>query len=341
MNRVHWLIFMICICATLKGQTSITIKTEQPGVLKTQIANIETVENLTVKGYLNETDFKVMKNMVNQGNLKHIDIFDCSIISEPEVLNNIVPVNAFTNCSKLVSIKLPKNILGIADFAFMGCENLTNIEFPSTLKSIGARSFESCITLTEVILPNSVERIANSFGLCKNLKKVTLSDNLLYLGDGAFNSCKLTNIVLPEYLEFIGIYCFSGCNLKFVYSKMPTPIDAKNAFDFAISKNSILYVPIGTIDNYKWDVEGWNNFKYIYEYDGTDVSNEKIEINHINFSTTPTGISIKCNNPVDIIIYDIQGNRECVKKRFTNGFICLPKGIHILKSNEQSYKIYI
>lgn len=327
--------------SSIWGQSKIAIETKGPGELLSLIENIESIETLSVKGFLNEADFKVMNNMVQISKLRYIDIYNCSITVEPSIDNNKIPNSAFENCKKLMSIKLPSSTVYIGDFAFMGCENLNEIDFPNSLIGIGARSFHYCYSLKEIILPNSVKQIGNSFMECKNLEKVVLSDNLSYIGNGAFDGCKLTNIVLPESLEDIGIYCFSGCNLKYVYSKKKQPIDAKYAFDHSIDENSVLYVPKGSIESYKWSVEGWNNFKHIYEYNEANVSNEKINTNHMKFTTTPNGISIQCNNPTDIMIYDIQGKIEYNKKKITNGFIYLPKGIHILKSSDQSIKISI
>lgn len=52
-----------------------------------------------------------------------------------------------------------------------------------------------------------------AFGGCKNLRDVSLPSKLTLLGSGAFSSCPIQYIEIPETVEEIGVSTFSNCNL--------------------------------------------------------------------------------------------------------------------------------
>ena len=54
-----------------------------------------------------------------------------------------IPSSAFSDCSELLSIKLPDNIISINDNAFVRCQSLREIHIPANIESIGYRAFRS------------------------------------------------------------------------------------------------------------------------------------------------------------------------------------------------------
>ena len=84
-------------------------------------------------------------------------------------------------------------------------------------KIIENHQYEGC-HYTRVFVPNRVKEIQNNaFRNCKNLKEVVFEARsvLKKIGNYAFDGCKnLRNIRLPDGLETIGVYCFSGCGLE-------------------------------------------------------------------------------------------------------------------------------
>jgi len=66
-----------------------------------------------------------------------------------------IPSSAFSDCSELLSIKLPDNIISINDNAFVRCQSLREIHIPANIESIGYRAFRSCKKLATVIFEKS------------------------------------------------------------------------------------------------------------------------------------------------------------------------------------------
>ena len=57
------------------------------------------------------------------------------------------------------TVKIPENVMGIADSAFKDCTSLTNIEIPEGVKSIGGDAFAGCTSLTNIKIPKGVKHI--------------------------------------------------------------------------------------------------------------------------------------------------------------------------------------
>lgn len=80
--------------------------------------------------------------------------------------------NMFTQCYKLMSVKLPQNIDRIGEGMFQNCGMLAGVEIPQGAESIGGNAFSSCSGMSVVIIPDSVTTI----------------------GIAAFSACPLTDI---------------------------------------------------------------------------------------------------------------------------------------------------
>lgn len=78
--------------------------------------------------------------------------------------------NAFSNCTKLKSVKIPNSVKSIGASAFSGCSNLMFANIPNLVTSIESSTFSGCSNLSSVIIGSGVTSIAyNAFG---NLTKV-------------------------------------------------------------------------------------------------------------------------------------------------------------------------
>lgn len=80
--------------------------------------------------------------------------------------------NMFTQCYKLMSVKLPQNIDRIGEGMFLDCLMLAGVEIPRGAESIGGHAFSSCSGMSVVVIPDSVTTI----------------------GIAAFSACPLTDI---------------------------------------------------------------------------------------------------------------------------------------------------
>ena len=138
-------------------------------------------------------------------------------------------------CYKVNSIRLPKTIRRIGEYAFYG-SGITDISLPDSLEEIGANAFsdlklESIVipdgvkvignyaffyneSLTSVTLPAHLERIGESaFSFCTNLTSIALPSTLKSIGESAFSNSGLTSVTLPEGVEEIGDWAFCGTKL--------------------------------------------------------------------------------------------------------------------------------
>ncbi len=112
--------------------------------------------------------------------------------------------NAFSYCSNMSSIMLPKSVTSIGYFAFDGCESLASITIPSRVTIIDDHAFYGCSSLTEITLPEGLIEIRNqAFAGCRSLTSVTLPESLRILN--GFDQCpNLTNINIPSGVIEIG-----------------------------------------------------------------------------------------------------------------------------------------
>lgn len=162
--------------------------------------------------------------------------------------------------TKLINIIIPNNVTSIGDECFQNCESLENIVLGENIESIGKRAFYWCTSLTKIKLPKKLKKI-NEYLLsdCRNLKELEMPSELERIEDRAFESTKITEITIPDTVNYIGHYAFNNnSQLKKIY------IPAKEV-------DSISYAPWGASSACViWkstilvkDAQG--NDKYVYE----------------------------------------------------------------------------
>ncbi len=153
---------------------------------------------------------------------------------------------AFSYCSELTSVVIPKSVTSINVQAFSGCNSLSSIVvasdnptydsrencnaiirtasnelivgcqntvIPNTVTSIGERAFYECSSLTEIVIPNSVISIdKQAFRYCSSLSSISISNSVTSIGDYAFSGCTgLTSVNIPNSVTTFGTYVFYNC----------------------------------------------------------------------------------------------------------------------------------
>ena len=215
--------------------------------------------------------------------------------------------HAFADCSSLTSITIPNSVTRIGNNAFYECDGLISVTIDSGVTGIGNYSFAYCRALTSVTIPNSVTGIGGyAFAGCSSLTSITIPNSVSRITGHAFYGCSsLASITIPNSVTYIGRNAFDNCDIPIVISLIENPftITGKESDDRTFSrntfKNSILYVPKGTIDKYK-TTEGWKNFAYIVE-------------------GIPSGINVvECPKSNNTRIYDLNGVRLLEPKKGVN-----------------------
>ena len=209
------------------SQTKRTITNVVAGTLPTLISEEEkyNIEELTITGELNGTDFRLLRDMAGNnylgkktnGRLRELDISgirfalggdfflesqsvsfvdNASISSSGMIQATVnsseeVPNYLFAGCL-LQSVKLPENVVAIGRDAFAGCELLSSITIPNSVRYIGVHAFLRCYNLPSLLIPKAVETIASSaFDNCSYLQSIVVEE-----GNSVYDSRDNCNAVI-------------------------------------------------------------------------------------------------------------------------------------------------
>ena len=165
-------------------------------------------------------------------------------------------------------IIIPASVENIGRYAFMGMDDLPVFEIQGSLKAIDTGAFAECSMLS-FPLPNSLERLgAWAFSGC-DLDNVTIPPKIetipkgcfqncfsfneesfahvKHIEDMAFESCFVNEINLPEGVETIGRYAFTGVSFIHLPASL-REIDKGFFLDEEWENQSIPYVEVA-IDN--------------------------------------------------------------------------------------------
>ena len=97
---------------------------------------------------------------------------------------------AFSNCSKLKSVVLPKGLKELKKSLFSGCSALEAISIPDSVKTLGEGVFSGCAALKEVKIPGEVTVIPkNAFSGCAALESVSIPASVTAIKEAAFDRC--------------------------------------------------------------------------------------------------------------------------------------------------------
>ena len=183
----------------------------------------------------------------------YVDYETVTELDIPETINGTTITgifdSAFSRCSELKSVAIPKGVTSIGGSAFSGCIRLETIYYkgnlqnwceisglsnmmspswtlhidgkkvegelviPDGVTSIGSFAFSYCKGLTSVTIPNSVTSIGGgAFYNCAGLTSVTIGNSVTSIGDFAFYNCtRLASVTIPDSVTSIGGSAFSGC----------------------------------------------------------------------------------------------------------------------------------
>ena len=179
------------------------------------------------------TDIAIPKSVTRIGNR----VFeDCESLTSIKMPDSIVSIgdNAFAKCKALIDITVPKSITRIANRTFADCESLASLKIPDNVISIGDEAFKGCKLLVAINIPDSVINIGDrifsdchELGLIYNTSKTILFhhpekspattyvflESITTICSGAFRCCEsLTDIIIPDGIESIGVETFYGCS---------------------------------------------------------------------------------------------------------------------------------
>lgn len=147
--------------------------------------------------------------------------------------------NALEDCSSLTSVTISDRVTSIGDSAFYNCTSLTSVAIGDRVTSIGDDAFGNCSGLESVTIPDSVTSIGeHSFVRCTSLTSVHIGDGVTSIGGAAFYNCSgLTDVTIEA----------------------TTPPTLGTGALFGISTDKKIYVPSGSVNDYK-TATNWSNY---------------------------------------------------------------------------------
>lgn len=122
---------------------------------------------------------------------------------------------AFKGNGSLGSVVVPNKVESIGKEAFSGCGSLADVVLPENKKYtfISENLFAEDVSLSCVEIPKYVTEIQKRAFYHCGLTSMRLSEDITYIGEEAFYGCvRLSDLILPKYLEKYGAACFGDCD---------------------------------------------------------------------------------------------------------------------------------
>lgn len=145
-------------------------------------------------------------------------------INEPSKLKKIGE-SAFAYCKKLKNANLPGSLEEIEVYAFLK-SGIIRADIPNNVKRLKHGTFCGCERLSILHLNEGIEEIVGAFSGCTALRYVVFEklEKLKEIGANTFRNCEELKVaILPDSLEAIGPYAFSGCEKLDALAFSPTP----------------------------------------------------------------------------------------------------------------------
>ncbi len=175
---------------------------EEAEVIKTlDLSHAIYIESLSEGVFLISVNSVFLKRVILAPNVKHISVpFAEEVIFPTDSTTEIIESTDKGNFVK--TIKLPSSLKVIGHGAFYG-SSLTSVVIPSSVVRIGANTFADGGNIATLKFENNSHLIA-------------IYGNEIHSYAGAFKKNKLSNIIVPKSVEYIGNNVFDYNNLKSV-----------------------------------------------------------------------------------------------------------------------------
>lgn len=217
-------IALTLFCTASFAQTMVTL--DKAGDLSKKIKPTEkfTITSLIVSGPINSDDVRFLREMIGRdmdgketkGKLSSLDLSNAKIVtgggnyykvkrglsfvSHNITGNDVIGFYMFYNCRSLTSLKLPKTVKKIEQYAMQYCKSLQKCTLPENLSEINDKAFANT-NLSEVTFPASLTSIKyKAFSECSDLKTLRFtSPSVPTFNENAFEDCsKLEKVYVPK-----------------------------------------------------------------------------------------------------------------------------------------------
>lgn len=230
MNKIlSMLVLLICTnLATMFAQTTtLEVDNQYPGWLSSKIPfkDQASVQNLTVTGYINGTDIKFIRELINNRQLSHLDLSDANIVAGGDTYyidkwrndykitrDNFIGLYMF--CGKLKYLSLPKSITGISisrdtDDSF--CDPIDTLIIGGNLKEIRYLDLYKAnkyLEIREGVSSFYDYQLSHSIKYRIKARNVHLPSTIKELGEETFNTDTVK--VNVENIDYFGYGCINN-----------------------------------------------------------------------------------------------------------------------------------
>ena len=178
------------------------------------------VVKLKVKGEINSYDMIVIRDKMPL--LNELDLSEAVVVPSSKPFyqdyctgKNSLAGYAFYDLDKLLTVKLPKDLVTLGNYAFYGCDKLLSVDASSTGElNIGARAFSNCVKLRDFVSPARMSEVGDyAFSGSSQIENIDLRYIAGAIGKNAFEVCgKLKTIDIEAIGGHIGEYAFKNCD---------------------------------------------------------------------------------------------------------------------------------
>lgn len=151
-----------------------------------------------------------------------------------------IGISAFS-CNDLSNITIPEKVGIISAFAFEENALLLSVTIKGLITEIGEGAFSGDVSLSSIDLPYTVSKIGGNAFAGTALTSISLPDRVRTIGSYAFaNMQNLTSVILPAYLENVGIGILQG-------SRNLVSLSFRSENDDFLAENNVLYNKAKTV----------------------------------------------------------------------------------------------
>ena len=310
---------LLLFCYVLGGAqaTTLVVDNQTPGWLSSKInyGDQQTVENLTVTGYINSTDCAFIGTLLQSHSLTgSLNLEECQFVNGNGLVDNIIPSNTFafkssSDTKRLKMLNMPTKIVDYADSWFgeyyftvqidsliIGGPQLKTIssktipQRKSVVKHLVIREGAELLSIELNISSSKPEQCVSSI----QCSTVHLPSTIKKIDRYSFANSPLQEINLPDGIEEIGEYAFLGCNC-FKDGTLILPKSLKelktNMFYKVLPQRIYIGPNVSKIDNsYYYDNNSggsWTSSNTGY----APVINSSSKVDIFVFATTPVAIN--------------------------------------------------
>ncbi len=186
--------------AEILAATDVDVK--KAGTLQSLLTSTDS--DLKVTGFVNGTDIKHLRKLINEGKVTSLNLSAARIVEGGEEY-----LDSCATANDIIGKKM-----------FIDCSNLRAVELPTTTMVIEERAFEKS-GLTKIDIPNSVSRVEeDAFAYCGSLTAVVIGSKTSKLGKGAFYKSPVETVSIKRLTPpSVSGYLFSSKPGIKVYSE--------------------------------------------------------------------------------------------------------------------------